>query len=74
ENPMEPLQTIIDEINPTALKRLNEAPRMVDLTGFGRFLQELRNQGMQPTLVGDVSLGDDPKPAVGRRGRPYLVR
>jgi hypothetical protein len=74
ENPMEPLQTVIDEISPGALRRLAEAPRMVDLTGFGRFLQELRNQGMQPTLVGDIPLGEDPRPAAGRRGRPYLVQ
>ena len=74
ENPMEPLQTILDEISPGALKRLAEAPRMVDLTGFGRFLQELRNQGMQPTLVGDLPIGEDPRPAAGRRGRPYLVK
>ncbi len=74
ENPVEPLQSIIDEISPTALRRLTEVPRMADLTGFGRFLQELRNQGMQPTLVGDVPLGEDPKPAIGRRGRPYLVK
>jgi hypothetical protein len=74
ENPMEPLQTVLDEISPGALKRLAEAPRMVDLTGFGRFLQELRNQGMQPTLVGDLPIGEDPRPATGRRGRPYLVK
>jgi hypothetical protein len=74
ENPMEPLQTVLDEISPGALKRLAEAPRMVDLTGFGRFLQELRNQGMQPTLVGDLPIGEDPRPGIGRRGRPYLVK
>lgn len=74
ENPMEPLQTIIDEISPTALRRLNEAPRLADLTGFGRFLQDLRNQGMQPTLVGDIPLGEDLRPATGRKARPYLVK
>ncbi|MDO9525047.1 MAG: glycosyl transferase, partial [Gemmobacter sp.] len=74
ENPMEPLQIIIDEISPNAMRRLAEAPRLHDLTGFGRFLQDLRNQGMQPTLVGDIPLGEDPKPAQGRRGRPYLVK
>ena len=74
ENPMEPLQTIVDEISPSAMRRLAEAPRLHDLTGFGRFLQDLRNQGMQPTLVGDIPLGEDPKPAQGRRGRPYLVK
>ncbi len=74
ENPMEPLQTIIDEISPNALRRLAEAPRLVDLTGFGRFIQDLRNQGMQPTMVGDIPLGEDPAPTSGRRGRPYLVQ
>jgi len=74
ENPMEPLQTIVDEISPNALRRLAEAPRLADLTGFGRFIQDLRNQGMQPTLVGDIPLGEDPAPATNRRARPYLVK
>ncbi|SLN25158.1 Core-2/I-Branching enzyme [Pseudoruegeria aquimaris] len=52
EAPMEPLQTVIDEIAPRPLRRLNEAPRMVDLTGFGQFLQNLKNQGMHPYLMG----------------------
>jgi len=74
QNPMEPLQTIVDEISPRALRRLNEAPRLADLTGFGQFLQNLRNQGMQPVLMGDFPAGDDPKPSANRRGRPYLVK
>lgn len=74
ENPMEPLQTIIDEISPRSLRRLTEAPRMADLTGFGQFLQNLRNQGMQPVLMGDFPAGDDPRPQPTRRGRPYLVK
>lgn len=74
ENPMEPLQTIIDEISPRATRRLSEAPRMVDLTGFGQFLQNLKNQGMQPRLMGDFPVGDDPRPRDARRGRPYLVK
>jgi len=74
ENPMEPLQTIIDELSPRTARRLTEAPRLVDLTGFGQFLQNLKNQGMQPRLMGDFPMGEDPRPATGRRGRPYLVR
>lgn len=74
ENPMEPLQTIIDEINPRNSRRLTEAPRMADLTGFGQFLQNLRNQGMQPVVMGDFPVGDGPRPATSRRGRPYLVK
>lgn len=74
ENPMEPLQTIIDEIGPRQSRRLTEAPRMADLTGFGQFLQNLRNQGMQPILMGDFPVGDDPSSKSSRRGRPYLVK
>ena len=72
ESPMEPLQAIVDEIAPRTQRRLTEAPRMVDLTGFVPFLQKLKNQGMQPTLTGDFPTdGGDAAP---RRGRPYLVR
>lgn len=74
ENPMEPLQTIVDEISPRALRRLTEAPRMTDLTGFGQFLQNLRNQGMQPVLMGDFPVSDDLQQNAARRGRPYLVK
>ena len=74
ENPMEPLQRIIDEISPRSLRRLTEAPRLADLKGFGQFLQNLRNQGMQPILMGDFPTGEDPHPAASRRGRPYLVK
>ena len=74
ENPMEPLQSIIDEISPRSLRRLTEAPRLTDLKGFGQFLQSLRNQGMQPTLMGDFPTGEEANPAASRRGRPYLVK
>lgn len=74
ENPMEPLQTIIDEIGPRQGRRLTEAPRMADLTGFGQFLQNLRNQGMQPVLMGDFPTSGDPTQRSARRGRPYLVK
>ncbi len=74
QNPMEPLQIIIDEIAPRGRRRLTEAPRMADLTGFGQFLQDLRNQGMQPYLMGDFPVGDDPETQPHDRRRPYLVK
>ena len=74
ENPMENLQTIIDEISPRAPRRLGEAPRMVSLDGFGQFLQNLKNQGMQPTLTGDFPASRDWHPAGQKPGRPYLIR
>ncbi len=72
--PMEHLQAIVDEASPRSLRRLTEAPKMVDLTGFGRFLQNLKNQGMQPHLVGDFPVGEDPQLSPAQRGKPYLVK
>lgn len=74
ESPMEPLQTIIDEIRPRSSRQPAEAPKMVDLNGFGQFLQNLKNQGMQPMLMGDFAVGNDPRPSKPARNRPYLVR
>ena len=74
DSPMEPLQTIIDETGPRHLRRLTEAPKMVDLEGFGQFLQNLKNQGMQPHLMGDFPAGSDSGPRPGEKPRPYLVK
>lgn len=74
ENPMEPLQSIIDEISPRALRPLTEAPRMADLTGFGQFLQNLKNQGMMPTMMGDFAANPAPRPQPDNHGRPFIVR
>jgi len=74
ENPMEHMQTIIDEIGFKSLRRLAEAPKMNDLTGFGQFLQNLKNEGMHPYLMGDFpvvgNLTGQPQPSP----KPYLVR
>jgi len=74
EAPMEPLQTILDEIGTARDRRLAEAPKMVNLEGFGQFLQNLKNQGMHPYLMGDFSV--DPVPINEPRSswKPYLVR
>ncbi len=74
EAPMEALQTVVDEIGGARLRRLTEAPRMADLTGFGQFLQNLKNQGMHPYLMGDFPV--DPGGAAPRKAgrKPYLVR
>ena len=74
EAPMEPLQTIIDEIGKANPRGLAEVPRMADLTGFGQFLQNLKNQGMHPYLMGDFSAEAGlHQPPEGLR-KPYLVR
>jgi hypothetical protein len=74
ESPMEPLQTIIDEIGNAPQRRLSEAPKMADLTGFGQFLQNLKNQGMHPHLMGDFPLDDGPSVAVVKQRKPSLVK
>jgi hypothetical protein len=74
EAPMEPLQTIIDEIGHPAQRGLTEAPRMVDLTGFGQFLQNLKNQGMHPYLMGDFPVEQGLHEPHQSKRKPYLVR
>ncbi|MDO6732342.1 beta-1,6-N-acetylglucosaminyltransferase [Marinovum sp. 2_MG-2023] len=74
EAPMEPLQSIIDDISLRGGPRLAEVPKMADLTGFGQFLQNLKNQGMHPYLMGDFPVEGR---ATGKRDetrKPYLVR
>lgn len=74
ESPMEPLQAIIDEISPRSIRPIAEAPKLLDLTGFGQFLQNLKNQGMMPTLMGDFAVTDNSARPPREHGRPYLVR
>ncbi|WP_417250151.1 beta-1,6-N-acetylglucosaminyltransferase [Celeribacter sp.] len=74
ENRMEFLQTIIDEIGPRNVRRLTETPKMRDLTGFSKFLQDLKNKGMSPYLVGDFPTGTDSETAPRESKRPYLVK
>ncbi|TCP40224.1 beta-1,6-N-acetylglucosaminyltransferase [Rhodovulum marinum] len=74
QNPMEPLQILIDEIAPRAQRRLTEAPRLADLAGFGQFLQNLKNQGMKPHLMGDFLVGDELQALPARPRKPYLVQ
>ena len=74
EAPMEPLQVIIDEIGQKGLRRLAEAPRLEPLAGFGQFLQNLKNQGMHPYLMGDFPVDIAARnPDVPRR-KPYLIK
>ena len=53
ENPAEVLHALFDELALHRQSRLMRVPDLVDLSGFGGFLQELRNRGMQPVLMGD---------------------
>ena len=70
----EPLQTVLDGFGPLDPERAAELPQMVDLTGFGSFLQRLKNQGMQPHLMGDFPAGDTAGPVAPRPRKPYAPR
>ena len=74
EAPMEPLQTILDELGPQIPRHLSEAPTMVNLDGFGQFLQNLKNQGMHPYLMGDFPVEQGPINMPKPPRKPYLVR
>lgn len=74
ETPMEALQTVVDEITGKNTRRLIEVPKMVDLTGFGQFLQNLKNQGMHPYLMGDFPVDPVPENKKPAKRKPYLVR
>jgi hypothetical protein len=73
ENPAEPLQTLLDDLNPRAGNRLADLPRLLPLTGFGSFLQDLRNQGMQPVLMGDFPADAAPEAQPQPSSSPRLV-
>ncbi len=74
EDPMHHFQVILDEIGPRSNRRLTEVPTMVDLKGFGRFLQNLKNQGMKPVLMGDFPVTPNSDIQKPDPQKPYLVR
>ncbi|MBL9050718.1 MAG: glycosyl transferase [Tabrizicola sp.] len=74
ENPAEPLQQLVDDLNPRAPHRDGDLPELVNLVGFGSFLQELRNQGMQPVLMGDFPSDDQLAQPEQAFSRPQIVR
>jgi hypothetical protein len=74
EAPMEPLQSILDELGPLMPRHLSEAPTMANLDGFGQFLQNLKNQGMHPYLMGDFPVEEGPVNVPKPPRKPYLVR
>jgi len=74
ESPMECLQTVLDEMGVKMQRKVTEAPKMVDLSGFGQFLQNLKNQGMHPYLMGDFPTDEGPRTIQPPRRKPYLIR
>ncbi|MBF9029358.1 glycosyl transferase [Rhodobacterales bacterium HKCCE3408] len=73
-HPMEHLQRVVDQIAGPAAPRVAEVPRMPDLTGLQKFVQNLKNQGMNPFLVGELPEEGDGRADTPARTRPYLVQ
>lgn len=74
ENPAEPLEQLVDLLNPRAGHRLSELPQLIPLNGFGSFLQDLRNQGMAPVLMGDFPSDAELAQPYQPFARPRIVR
>lgn len=70
QTPVEALQTIVDEIGGKSPRRLPETPQTFDLTGFGQFLQNLKNEGMHPYLMGDFPVEPQVSPPPQRQTNP----
>ena len=73
ENPAEPLEQLVDLLNPRAAHRVTDLPQLIPLHGFGSFLQDLRNQGMAPVLMGDFP-SDAELARPDQTFRPRIVR
>lgn len=75
QKPMEHLQFMLDTLAGPQAQRLTEAPKIRDLSGLQQFVQNLKNQGMNPVMVGE--LPDETVPAQSLRPtgtKPYLVK
>ena len=73
ENPLEILQDVAS-LGAAGAKRITQQPRMVDLSGFGWFLQNLKNEGMHPYLMGDFPVEPTAVAPETVKRKPYLVR
>jgi len=74
QRPADVLQTLVEEIVGGERTHLTEIPVMHDLTGFPEFLQGLKNQGMNPYIVGDFHSAFDKVLAPQSASKPYLVQ
>ena len=74
EAPSDVLQAIIDEVAGHRGSAITELPEMLDWTGLTAFLQDLKNQGMDPFLTGNIA--DRPVAPVRRSAgpKPYVIK
>ena len=58
------VQQVLRDLGNKSSEPFTELPRMNDRTGFTKFLQELKNVGMHPYIMGDFpSVIDDENPS-----------
>ena len=63
EAPVDAIQQVLSDLGTKTSETFTELPKMQDLTGFPEFLQELKNAGMHPYIMGDFpSMIDDETP------------
>ena len=74
EAPMEPLQSLVDDVGQHSPRHLAQTPQLRSLDGFGRFLQSLKNQGMHPYLMGDFPVEPVSQRTSMKSRKPYLVK
>lgn len=74
ETPTEYLSSIISEISVQShsFSVSITPPQIMNLDGFGQFLQNLKNQGMHPYLMGDFAV-DRVSPSKSKR-KSYLIK
>ena len=73
DDPVDILQNIVDDMAGHRAATLTKLPKMVDLTGFAQFLQDLRNQGMNPYLAGDFAVSDRSPNRRPNLRKPYMI-
>lgn len=74
EAPDENLRAALDQIEPGLGQGLTHAPRMADLSGFADFIQNLKNEGINPYLLGNYHEGDERPAGPNKKRKPYVVR
>ena len=67
------MRSALDLVQPGAGQAMHSMPNLVDLTGFGAFLEALKNQGLYQKPVGDYKEDDSAPAQRAARPRPYIV-
>jgi hypothetical protein len=67
------MRSALDLVQPGAGQAMHSMPNLVDLNGFGAFLEALKNQGLYQKRVGDYKENDSAPAQHAAQPRPYIV-